>query len=489
MIRATGLGSGLDIDGLVSGLVAAEGDPARERLLRDEGTITSEISAFSQMNSSLLSLKSASDALNAASAFTTQTVNTSAWSEVVPTLSGEAAVGSYSLSVTTLASAQTLATANTFASVDTVISTGTLSISLGTPAYTNPSDTTYASFSAASGDAAVDVVIDSTNNTLGGLRDAINAADAGVNASVVKDGAEYRLLIASAETGLSNSISISVVNDEDLDNTDNLGLSAFAFDGTTNSLTQTRGATDAAFTVNGLALTSSTNSVSSVLDGIDLELKKTTDAVTIDVTYDDTTIADNVADFVSAYNVVVSTISSLTSFDAATGIAGDLQGESIPRSALASIRNTVTAQVTGLSGSLDKLNDVGIQIQDDGTLELTRSTLTGLLATNRNDVKELFSGDRTSVVTTDGFSGGLSALIDNYTGTSGLIASKTESLDSRIEAIEDARERLETRLTDLEDRYYRQFNAMDALIARLNSTGDFLLAQLDSMPAANRDKK
>ena len=138
MIRATGLGSGLDIDGLVSGLVAAEGDPARERLLRDEGTITSEISAFSQMNSSLLSLKSASDALNSASAFTTQKVSSSASSEVLPTLSGEAAVGSYSLSVTTLASAQTLATASTFASVDTVISTGTLSISLGTPAYNQP---------------------------------------------------------------------------------------------------------------------------------------------------------------------------------------------------------------------------------------------------------------------------------------------------------------------------------------------------------------
>ena len=191
---------------------------------------------------------SASDVLNTSTAFEAQTVNSSAWSEVRPTLSGEAAVGKYTITVTSLASAQTLATANTFASVDTVISTGTLSISLGTPAYANPTDTTYASFSAASGVAAIDVVIDDTNNTLGGLRDAINAADAGVNASVVKDGAEYRLLIASAETGLSNSISISVTNDEDLDNTDALGLSAFAFDGITNSLTQTRRATDAAFT-------------------------------------------------------------------------------------------------------------------------------------------------------------------------------------------------------------------------------------------------
>ena len=120
------------------------------------------------------------------------------------------------------------------------------------------------------------------------------------------------------------------------------------------------------FTVNGLALTT-VLVASGGIDGMDLELKKTTDAVTIDVTYDDTTIANNVADFVSAYNEVVSTIGSLTSFDAATGIAGDLQGESIPRSALASIRNTITAQVTGLSGSLDKLNDVGILIQDDGT--------------------------------------------------------------------------------------------------------------------------
>lgn len=489
MIRATGLGSGLDIDGLVAGLVAAEGDPARERLLGDEAKITSEISAFSQVSASLLSLKSASDALNAATAFEAQTVTSSSWTEVRPTISGEAAVGSYTIAVTSLAASQTLASASTYASVDTAISTGTLSISLGTPTYANPTDTTYAGFVATSGVPAVDVVIDNTNNTLGGLRDAINAADAGVNASLVKDGAEYRLLIASAETGVSNSISISVSNDEDLDNTNATGLSAFAFDGSTNSLTQTRAATDAAFTVNGLPLTSASNSVSSVLDGLDLELKKTTDAVTVDVTYDDATIAGNVATFVSAYNEVVATINSLTSFDPVTGIAGDLQGESIPRSALAAIRNTVTAQVTGLSGTLDRLNDVGILIQDDGSIELTQSTLTGLLSTNRTDVKELFSGDITSTETTDGFSGSLSALIDNYISSSGLIASKTTSLDTRIDGIEDARERLESRLADLEDRYYRKFNAMDALIARLTSTGDFLLAQLDSMPAANRDKK
>ena len=134
MIRATGLGSGLDIDGLVSGLVSAEGDPARERLLRDETRITSEISAFSLVNSSLRSLMSASDVLNTSTAFEAQTVNSSAWSEVRPTLSGEAAVGKYTIAVTSLASAQTLATA-VFASIDTVISTGTLSISLGTPVY------------------------------------------------------------------------------------------------------------------------------------------------------------------------------------------------------------------------------------------------------------------------------------------------------------------------------------------------------------------
>ena len=167
-----------------------------------------------------------------------------------------------------------------------------------------------------------------------------------------------------------------------------MGSLHFAFDGTTNSFDADTRRNGCCICRHGLALTSSTNSVSSVLDGIDLELKKTTNAVTIDVTYDDTTIADSVADLVSAYNVVVSTISSLTSFDAATGIAGDLQGESIPRSALASIRDTVTAQVTGLSGSLDRLNDVGILIQDDGSLELTRSTLTlGLLSTNRDDVR------------------------------------------------------------------------------------------------------
>jgi flagellar hook-associated protein 2 len=487
VIRATGLGSGLDIESLVTGLVSAEGDPVRQRLLQSEAELTTNITAYSQIKSSLTSLKSSVDVLNSGDAFTKQSINSSSWSEVRPTLSGAADVGPYNLAVSSLAASQTLASQTTFISADAAISTGTLSISLGTP--DNPAGSTYTGFSANSDVDTVAVTIDSTNNTIGGLRDAINASNAAVNASIVKDGSAYRLLIVSTNTGVSNSISISVTSDEDGDNTDQAGLSAFAFDGTTNSLTQTRPATDAAFSLNGLSLSSESNTVSNVLNGLDLELKAITASVTIDVSYNDTAIVESVSAFVTAYNNFVSTIQELTSYDSATGSAGELQGESLPRAALSAIRNSVVAEVSGLTGSLNKLNDVGILTTNTGALEFTSATLSTLLLTGRDDVKQIFSGDKTSISTDDGVSGTLSGLIDNFTSSSGLITSKTDSLTTQVDRIGEERERLDERLLKLEDRYYRQFNAMDALIARLTSTGDFLLAQLASMPAANRDKK
>ena len=492
MIQASGLGSGLDIDSLVAGLVASEGDVARGRLIRQEAGLTAEISSFGRLNSSLLALETATDALNAETSFQAQKVSASSWLEIKPTLTGEAAVGKYDVTISGLAESQSLVSpsSNAFSSLDATVGTGTISITLGTGEYASVDATTYSSFTANSGASSFDIVIDSSNSTLNGVKNAINDAGAGVSASVVKDGENYRLLLTASSTGASNALSISVSNDGDGDNTDVSGLSILAFDGSTNSLTQTRRASDASFSVNGLDLSSPTNSVSSVIDGVDLELLAHTTDAFIEVSYDDTTIVQNVESFVSTYNDVISTIKTLTSYNADTGVAGSLQGDSLSRALMSALRSNLFADVGGLTGTLKKLGDIGVELEPNGQVSLNTSTLNDLLASGRRqDVSELFSGSSSSSTESDGVAGSLALLISSYTSESGSITSKTESLNEQITSIEGERIKLNERLDNLEQRYYRQFNAMDALIAQLNSTGDFLLAQLDSMPNANNKKK
>ena len=487
MITATGIGSGLDIDGLVAGLVSAEGDASRQRLIQNESDLTVEIAALGRLQASLSAFSEAADALNSTTTFDQQLVTSSNWGEVVPSLSGDAALGVYDIEVTTLATAQSLVS-GVFSSSDAIIGTGTLTINVGTPTYVGDGSS-YSGFINDANISATSIVIDSSNNSLSGIRDAINNAGDNYSASILKDGDQYRLLISAAQTGLSNSLSLTVSADGDGDNLNAGGLSALAFDGTTNNLTQTRSASDASFKINGLALTSETNKVANAVDGLALELKKVTTGVSVDVSYDNGSVLESVNTFINSYNDVVTTIDDLTSYDVTSGVAGDLQGDSVPRAALAAVRSIVEAEVEGLDEAFNQLNDIGILPSSTGGLSLESTVFEGFLDSNRTQVASLFSGDGTLTSLEDGVSGLLKASVADYTNSTGLIANKTESLNERIGYIKDSQERLELRLQDVEARYYRQFNAMDALIARLNSTGDFLLAQLDSMPAANRDKK
>ena len=134
MITATGIGSGLDIDGLVAGLVSAEGDASRQRLIQNESDLTVEIAALGRLQASLSAFSEAADALNSTTTFDQQLVTSSNWGEVVPSLSGDAALGVYDIEVTTLATAQSLVS-GVFSSSDAIIGTGTLTINVGTPTY------------------------------------------------------------------------------------------------------------------------------------------------------------------------------------------------------------------------------------------------------------------------------------------------------------------------------------------------------------------
>ena len=220
-----------------------------------------------------------------------------------------------------------------------------------------------------------------------------------------------------------------------------------------------------------------------------MELLAVTSDASFEVVYDDSTMVKNVESFVAAYNDVASTIKSLTSYNAETGVAGSLQGESLPRTLMSALRTTLFSDINGLTGTLKNLGDIGIELQASGQISLNTASLTELLSSDRRHVSELFSGLSSSSSESDGVAGSFEGLIGSYIGDLGSITSKTESLNRQVASIEDEKTKLTERLESLEQRYYRQFNAMDALVAQLTNTGDFLLAQLDSMPAANREKK
>ena len=278
MVAATGIGSGLDIEGLVTQLVAAERGPTETRLVQREARATAQLSGFGTLQGALSSLQSAVDTLADTATFSQRSATSSNTDALGVSASADAAAGSFSVSVDRLAQSQSLASGS-FASLTDVVGEGELTLRFGTADVTgaDPGPESFDSFSVNADRASATITIDSSNNTLQGVRDAINAADAGVSAAIVNDGEGFRLLLSSTETGAASSIEIQVSDSGDGNNNDTDGLSQLAFNTTANNLSQTVAAQDASFSINGLALTSASNNADNVIDGVSLTLQATTE--------------------------------------------------------------------------------------------------------------------------------------------------------------------------------------------------------------------
>ena len=476
MVAVTGTGSGLDIDGLVASLVAAEQVPAEARLNAREASITSLSTSFSSAKSAVSDFEAAANKLALASTFSQFTTSSSDSTKATITATSSASLGSYQLAVTNLASAQTLAS-GTFTATSDTLGTGTLTIALGTPSY---SGSTYASFTQTS---SVDITIDSSNNTLAGVRDAINNAGAGVNASILKNGDNYQLLLVSEETGLSKSMSVSVTGDSVGGDTDNDGLSQLAFNSSGSQLTQYAAGANANFSINGLSVSSASNTVTDVIDGVTLNLlSATSSAITIDVKTDTDTIVTDVQAFVDKYNAYATLFKDLTKYDATTGTAGVLQGDSTARSVMSQIRSELGKSVTGLSGSYTSLADVGISIDKSGVMTFTQSTFKTAFAAAPTEVTAVFASTTVSGTAVEGVAEKLETLMEGFlVSTTGIFDSRISSLTTQLTAITDDRADLARRMQSLEDRYFAQLNAMDSLLAEIETTGDFLTQQFEAM--------
>lgn len=398
-ITSTTGASGLAIDSIVTGLMTIEKQPLT-KIQTQVSSYNTKLTAYGTLKSGLSTFQAAVDKLATAAKFTAQSVKSSNDTSIAATSDGTAANGSYNISVTQLAASQKLAT-SAYASATDIIGTGTLNISFGTYTAANSGNGTPASFTANTDKEALSITIDSTNNTLAGIRDAINAKNASVTASIVNDGSGNRLVITSKDTGAVNSLKIDVT-DTDGNSTDGTGLSALAYDpmgaaGSGKNMTQLMAAQNALLTVDGLEISKASNSFNDVIQGVTLNLKSITSTnTTLDVATDTEAIQASVQGFVDAYNKLNNSLRDLTKFvEGGSAANGPLLGDSTTRDIMVKLKSML-ARPSTTATTFRTLSDIGIKSGENGVLSLDAAKLTTALKTNATDVAKLFAPSATT---------------------------------------------------------------------------------------------
>ena len=388
-ITSAGIGSGLDINGLITKLIAAEGEPTTRRLDNKEAGLQAQLSGYGALKGALAEFQGALAKLKSIASFNSVSATVANPELFTATTTSIATAASYTLEVDELARGQRLASTG-FSGVSDPVGTGTLSFQFGS--------FDGGVFSVNPAKAAKQITIGAGDSSLQGIRDAINRADVGVRASLVNDGSGYRLVLASKDSGAANSIKLTV-SDDDGNGLDSMGLSRLAFDpeaadGNGKNLTETLTAKDAVVYVDGLRVTSASNILSGVIEGVTLNLLKAAPAAPtrLDLGRDEAAAAKSVGDFVSGYNALAKVINSLSSFDAKSPKQrGALLGDSMLRGVANEVRRVLGDAVPGLAGALRSLADIGISTQRDGTLALDGAKLQAALRDDFEGVGRLFA--------------------------------------------------------------------------------------------------
>ena len=474
-LNAPGVGSGLDVKGLVTQLMAVEQKPLTQ-LTTQEAKFQAKLSSLGSISGALSSLQVAAKGLAAASAVN-NSASVSDSAVFTATALSTAQAGKYSVTVNKLAQPQKLIadgvdSTSTAIGSDTVPTT--LTFTFGTITGTPDDAGIYpdsATFVANSAKTPVAVSITSSNNTLAGIRDAINAANAGVTASIINDGGDspYRLTITSNDTGLANSLKISSSDDSSV--VGSIGaLLAYNPAGTPGTpgvqkLSQSQAARNADLTIDGIHITSASNRVTEAIQGVTLTLaKETTTATQVTVARNTSAITSSLASLVSAYNSVNAAIASPTAKGAV------MQGDS----AVLGLQRRVANLLGGaynLGGAYTRLSDLGISYQKGGTLVLDSTKLSAAMSANTTDVAAL----------TAALGQAIDTAATGLIGPSGPISTSTGGINQSIKAIGTRRTEIQRHLETLQARYMKQFSALDTLISSMNSTSTYLTQQLDSI--------
>lgn len=486
MAGVTGIGSGIDIDSIVKSMVAAERAPKEAQLANLEKKTTTQITAIGALKSAISEFQTALGGLNKPELFQARSATSSKADQVAVTASTKAGAGSYQVEVKSLATSSKVALQpfpNTAEAPAATFGGGTLTFKVG--------------------EKSLEVTVDEGNNTLAGIRDAINAGgkDMGLTATIVTDDAGARLVLSSSRTGAGEDITVDGKTTDD--GLGSLSLEELNFDGTIvepdpsdeaamkayrEGPMTLSAAQSAQISVDGLLITSKTNKIEGAIEGVTLDLKAKTAAnepLTINVAEDKAGVKKQVQSFVDAYNKLIGVINAQTKVtsvgDGKTPVTGALVGDATARTLLGTIRNELV-NVQG-DGALRALSDIGITTQKDGTLGIDSAKLDKAMADNFTDLPGLFTGEK-------GLASRLDAKLKPYTETGGILEQRNKVMTETISGIDKQREDLNRRVTSLQERLFKQFNAMDLLVGQLANTSSSLLASLENLPwAANNSKK
>ncbi|MGV6852833.1 MAG: flagellar filament capping protein FliD [bacterium] len=472
MVSTLGIGSGLDLSSLVQQLLTAERAPVENRLNIKEAGYQTELSAYGSLKSAISKIEDSLTSFKDLTAGRKTKINDEGF--YTASASETANLGKYQISVDNLAESEVLAS-TAYATSSTVVGDGSLTFTFGTTVYDSNTDL-YTSFTANPDKTPVTVNID-PGSTLADIKDAVNTANFGVSASIVNDGSGARLVFTSEDTGLANSLEISVVDNTDASNTDPNGLSALAFNAAATNLQQTRGAKDANLNVNGLPVTYSSNSITDVIDGVTLELiKPTTSDVKLEVTKNTGGVITALNGFISAFNDYHDLYSQLTLFDQETGQKGALLGDSTLRGLQSTLQGTLVQAVKPGDTLASSLVDLGIQTNADGSLKLDVDTINGLTDQDFDRIVSFVNEAGTSLEKT----------LAPYFGSGSTIDARSEGLQTSIKEIGEQRISLNKRLATMETRLTKQFTALDTLVSSFQQTSNFLTQQLATIPVPGK---
>lgn len=448
-ISSAGIGSNIDVNSLVSQLLAIESRPL-DRLNQTKSDYNAKLSAFGKIASDLSAFQSAVSALKDASGFKIFKATPDNTDYLTASADSSASAGNHDITVGTLAKAQKLFTDSAdngrFADIDTTtVGTGTLTFTAGTNSF--------------------NVTIDSSNNTLNGIVEAINSNvdNFGVSASIVNDGTGYLLQLSPNESGTTHALTITTTDTGDSNNTDNSGLSRLS----TAQLNETQAASNATLTVDGLTgITKQTNTITDVIQGVTLNLKTPGVTTTLAVDVDTDAIASKVQDFANAYNKLVDDIKGYRGKGALLEADNTLL---TIQAQLTSIFNTPA----GLTGNaFNSLAEVGVSIQATGKIAVNTSDFKTAAGAQLNDVVKLFTDS------TGGFFQRFYTETTNLLQANGVVDAKTHGINDSISSLNIRIDQTQVRLNGTERRLRAQFSALDGLLGSLKSTASLLIRQL-----------
>ena len=449
VIQSLGIGSGLNIQSLVTQLVAADRAPSDARLTRQSQKIAAQLSALGTLKGAMSTFQAALSPLKTLSSFQVRSSASSDDTIFTATAGSTAVAGSYGVEVRQLAQPEQLISRAFVGGATAPVGTGTLHIAVGS--------------------AGFDVVTKAGSSTLADVRDAINGStdNVGIHATLVYGVTGAQLILTSARTGASNTIRVTASGGDG-------GLVQLGYDGTAGgNYKEAQQAQDAIAIISGVEHHSASNVIDKAIDGVTINLKaaKTGTTVNLAVADDQGAVLDNVQKLVAAYNSMQGQFQKLGNYNAATKTGGPLLGDWLLNGTQFELTRGMTDQVSGLAGGFSSLAVLGIKTGADGSLSVDSATLQNALKSDAGSVARLFSG-------TNGIAARLTGKLDKLLSSSGAIAARDANLITSQTDLADATTRLNTQMEGVKARYLKQFNALDSLLQQLNSTSTYLTQQL-----------